>query len=768
MPARLELMKLLIEWEKGSLILEPEYTYVLGRDESSDIYIDSPRISRAHARLSFKGKDWIFEDLDSSNGTFSGKEAIKVIKINKDLSLDIGGIDNYKIQISVLKSFTTNQKINTQETKINKVNFQKNLSLSDDISRIRLKKRIRIGRDDTNDWVLTDPNVSRNHAEILQNSGGHFEIVDLRSMNGTYVNGQKVKREPLRTGDTIRIGQVEKKFTLDGLETIEGISGTDILVKNVSFEIKGKKLLDDISFKLGPRTLTAVIGPSGAGKSTLLGVLNGRTKPSSGDVLIGGVNLHENFQAAIQRIGLVPQSDILHTNLTVNEALSFGARLRLPDDMNKSEREEQVDLVLEKLELTERRHLRIDKLSGGQRKRASIGLELLTAPDILCLDEPTSGLDPGLDAHVMQTLRTLADDGQTVVVVTHSVDNLDICDNVILMASGGHIAYCGPASSVFSQLGKKSWAEVFRFLASEEAINLVSQKHLNPVTTELSEDHIIVKNKNSIKQCITLSHRYLKVIGADRFYTTLLLLIPIIIGLIAHLAGSDYGFGKGQVSDLGISANPYARGSILVLILGSVFVGLATGIQEIVKENQIRIREQAVGVKPINYLVSKLIVLGLIVLIQMIVFVQIVLFGRPLPDKGLLVADSRVEITAICSLLALSAMVMGLFISSLISSTEQAMPALVGMTMIQVVLSGAMPLETGGLIDKFSSLSPSYWANNALSASVDLVQISRITDSLQQDHWRATSENLLLSLSIILSFMISLAFLSWVRIRKSR
>jgi hypothetical protein len=254
----------------------------------------------------------------------------------------------------------------------------------------------------------------------------------------------------------------------------------------------------------------------------------------------------------------------------------------------------------------------------------------------------------------------------------------------------------------------------------------------------------------------------LKVIGADRFYTTLLLLIPIIIGLIAHLAGSDYGFGKGQVSDLGISANPYARGSILVLILGSVFVGLATGIQEIVKENQIRIREQAVGVKPINYLVSKLIVLGLIVLIQMIVFVQIVLFGRPLPDKGLLVADSRVEITAICSLLALSAMVMGLFISSLISSTEQAMPALVGMTMIQVVLSGAMPLETGGLIDKFSSLSPSYWA------SVDLVQISRITDSLQQDHWRATSENLLLSLSIILSFMISLAFLSWVRIRKSR
>ena len=761
-------MKLLIEWDKGSLILEPEYSYVLGRDESSDIRIDSPRISRSHLQFSFKGKEWILEDLGSSNGTFNGKTQIKKVKISKDITLNIGGIDLYEIKITLLDNFKTGEIPKSQETKENPVNFKAGSRIIDQSTRIRLRKRIKIGRDSNNDWVIEDANVSRNHAEILQNSGGLFEIVDLKSMNGTFLNGQPIKREPLKTGDILKIGSVEKKFTLDGLESIEGISGTDIVVNKVSFEIKGKKLLDNVSFKLGARTLTAIIGPSGAGKSTMLGVLNGRAKPSSGEIKIGGINLHENFQSVSQRIGSVPQSDILHTSLTVRDALKFGAKLRLPDDTSQVERESQVDLVLEKLELTQRAELRIDKLSGGQRKRASIGLELLTSPDVLLLDEPTSGLDPGLDAHVMETLRNLADGGQTVVVVTHSVDNLDICDNVVLMASGGHVAYCGPASSVFTQLGKKSWAEVFRFLASEEAINLAIQKHSNTFTTELSEDHVVTKNKNTIKQTWTLASRYVKVISSDKFYLTLLTLIPVIIGVIAYLAGSKYGFGSGYKTEAGVSVNPYARGSILVLILGSVFVGLSTGIQEIVKENQIRIREQSVGIKPISYLLSKFMVLGAIVLIQMFVFVQIVVWGRPLPDSGLIFSSSRLEMITICSALAFSSMVLGIFISSLISSSEQAMPALVGMTMVQVVLSGALPLSTGGVIDKLSIFSPSYWATNGLSASVDLVQISRIDDPDQQEKWASSVTNLSQSYWYLLGFVLLFSLGALLKIRKSR
>jgi ABC-type multidrug transport system ATPase subunit len=165
------------------------------------------------------------------------------------------------------------------------------------------------------------------------------------------------------------------------------------------------------------------------------------------------VDLHTQFQSLSRQIGSVPQADILHTRLTVRQALNYGAQLRLPNDTSKEEREARVADVMDKLELTERADLRIDRLSGGQRKRASIALELLTSPQLLVLDEPTSGLDPGLDAHVMETLRNLADDGQTVVLVTHSVDNLDFCDNVILLASGGKVAYAGPSSTVFSKLG---------------------------------------------------------------------------------------------------------------------------------------------------------------------------------------------------------------------------------------------------------------------------------------------------------------------------
>lgn len=365
------------------------------------------------------------------------------------------------------------------------------------------KKRIRIGRADNNDWIIDDINVSRNHAEIVQTSEGSYEIVDLRSTNGTYINDNKIRREKLIYGDIISIGGFRRKFTSDGLELLEGIEGIAITAKDISFDIGGKKLLENVSFHLGPRTLTAIIGPSGAGKSTLLGVLTGRTKPTEGEIQLSGNNLHENFQVLSRQIGSVPQADIIHTRLTVQQALNYGAQLRLPNDTKKDERFDRVTTVMEKLELSERANLRIDRLSGGQRKRASIGLELLTSPKLLVLDEPTSGLDPGLDAHVMETLRVLADDGQTVVLVTHSVDNLNFCDNVILLASGGKVAYAGPASTVFSKLGKKNWAEVFKFLASPEAILLAGEKRDVPVSTEIKEEHVLERRQSIFKQIIT-------------------------------------------------------------------------------------------------------------------------------------------------------------------------------------------------------------------------------------------------------------------------
>jgi energy-coupling factor transporter ATP-binding protein EcfA2 len=464
----------------------------------------------------------------------------------------------------------------------------------------------------------------------------------------------------------------------------------------------------------------------------------------------------------------VPQADILHTRLTVRQALNYGAKLRLPNDTTKEERRKRVEDVMEQLELTERADLRIDRLSGGQRKRASIGLELLTSPQLLVLDEPTSGLDPGLDAHVMETLRKLADNGQTVVLVTHSVDNLDFCDNVILLASGGKVAYAGPSSTVFSKLGKKSWAEVFRFLATPDALLLATPKHEDSISTEIKDHHVLARKQGIFKQIATLSQRYLRVIASDRFYLALLTLIPVVIGAIAYAAGSKYGFGSGTVTRTGFDYNPFAQATILVLILGSIFVGLSTGVQEIVKENAIRKREQSVGIRASSYVVSKFLVLGLIVILQIVVFTSIVLFNRPMPESGLLFSSSKLEVTSICVALGISSMLLGLLISAFLSSSEQAMPTLVGMTMIQVVLSGALPLEAKGIINQISMLVPSYWANNALSASVDIVQLNLTSDPDLQVRWASVVETLTTSMAWVGAFSLFFVLTTFLRVQRSR
>jgi ABC-type multidrug transport system ATPase subunit len=765
-------MKLLVEWGNESVVLEPEKVYVLGRDISSDIQIDSSRISRAHIRFSFNKKNWEIQDLSSSNGTYLGNKKIESLQITKQIILDLGGVENFSITVSPLSKGLVetrqSKEVDPAATKMSKLSAGDFRDDNSGLARVRLQQRIRIGRDPENDWFIDDLNVSRTHAEIVQNSSGGYELVDLKSTNGTFLNGNKIRRELLNTGDLISVGGFARRFTNDGLQILEGIDGTSVSARNIHFEIGDKPLLEDVSFNLGPRTLTAIVGPSGAGKSTLLGVLTGRTKPSSGQIAISGIDLHTQFQSLSRQIGSVPQADILHTRLTVRQALMYGAKLRLPNDTTKTEREKRVNEVMEQLELTERADLRIDRLSGGQRKRASIGLELLTSPQLLVLDEPTSGLDPGLDAHVMETLRKLADGGQTVVLVTHSVDNLDFCDNVILLASGGKVAYSGPASTVFSKMGKKSWAEVFRFLAAPDVLLLASPRFEESLSTEVADHHILERKQSALKQISTLASRYIRVITSDRFYLTLLTLIPVVIGAIAYAAGSDYGFGSGTVTKSGFDYNPFAQATILVLILGSIFIGLSTSVQEIVKESQIRKREQAVGIRSTTYVLSKIFVLGSVVILQVIIFTLIVLFNRPLPAHGQLFTSSRFEIIFICVVLGFSSMLLGLLISSFLSSSEQAMPTLVGMTMIQVVLSGALPLQAKGIINEISKIVPSYWANNALSASVDIVQLNLTSDPDLQSRWIASSNNVSNSAIVVGNFCVLFTLITLVKVHRSR
>ncbi len=320
-----------------------------------------------------------------------------------------------------------------------------------------------IGRSTDNDIMIQDVLASRHHAFLTPTPLG-TEIRDAHSVNGTFVNGVRVGSALLTEGDVVTIGNVDLVFTGGNLiRRTEAATRTGGLeVNSVGFEVEGgKQLLDHISLTARPGTLTAIIGGSGAGKTTLSRLIAGYTSPTSGSVTFEGHNIHTEYASMRSRVGMVPQDDVVHRQLTVNQALGYAAELRLPPDTSKADRQQVVAQVLEELELTKHADTRVDKLSGGQRKRASVALELLTGPSLLILDEPTSGLDPALDRQVMMMLRQLADAGRVVLVVTHSVAYLDVCDQILLLAPGGKTAYLGPTDQIGAAMGTTNWADIF-------------------------------------------------------------------------------------------------------------------------------------------------------------------------------------------------------------------------------------------------------------------------------------------------------------------
>ena len=328
-------------------------------------------------------------------------------------------------------------------------------------------KTLRIGRNSDNDVVVSDLSVSRYHAELRRTARG-FEIVDMASHNGTFVNGQWVTSAPVTERDIISIGPAT--FRLVGDELQEFIDTGDISLQARELTVQlpgGKVLLDHVSFPLGERCLLGVIGPSGAGKSTLLGALTGIRPATQGGVLYDNRDLYTYYDELRYRIGLVPQQEILHTQLSARRALGYAAELRFPRDTSKAERQHRITEVLDELSLTKHAETKTSALSGGQQKRVNVAMELLTKPSLLFLDEPTSGLDPGLDKSVMELMADLAHDGRTIIVVTHSVANLDLCDRLLVLVPGGKIGYFGPPELALEHFGQPGWAEVFQAFDAE-------------------------------------------------------------------------------------------------------------------------------------------------------------------------------------------------------------------------------------------------------------------------------------------------------------
>ena len=747
-------MRLALFIGEDSYILEPENIYVIGRGASSDIVVKNNSVSRLHCRFSInEDMDWFLEDLDSTHGTFVSNQKINSKVISKNFSGKLGGFHGVEFSVQIIKS-ETNSSIKKQPEE-SEIDFVQG-------PRIPLKQRVRIGRDRRNDWRIQDLEVSDFHAEINMVTAGQYEIVDLKSINGVYVNGIKTRRRKLNQGDVITLGNVKRRFTLDGLELLEVQKGARVELKNVSYVTQdGVFLLKNINLNLGPSTLTAIVGPSGAGKSTLMDVITQKKLCSYGTMNIGDDDL-ESFTSA--KVGFVPQADILHTKLTVKQALLYGADLRFPSSVSKKEKEDRVDEVLKLVELEQRANLRIDRLSGGQRKRCSIALELLSKPDLLILDEPTSGLDPGLDLHFMELMRNLTNSGQTVVVVTHAIDNVDICDNVVLLRTGGTLAYAGPPTTVASVLKESNWAKIFRALSTPEEVDTSRiEREVPKAENQILEPQ---SQQNVISQTVTLMKRYMAVIAADKFYVALLVVLPLVLGFIGFAAGTDSGFDLGVGRSGQPIINPQAQMLALILILGCVFVSLSTSIQEIVKDKDIRTRERRIGVRTSTYLASKAIVLGVISTLQILLFYNLTTFGRSTGSNPLVFDQSKNELQLICILLGIACMLLGLVMSTLISSQEQGMPTLVLLTMIQVIISGALPIRLDWLINSTGLINPAYWGMNAIGASTDLNIVTGLYGERSKVRWNALEENYTIPVLILCVFTVLFLFAAYFSLNR--
>ncbi|MFB6811307.1 FHA domain-containing protein [Streptomyces sp. NPDC056387] len=779
--------ELVLELNGRTWTLDPSRSYSLGRDPQGDVVIDDARVSWRHATIAWNGRGWGIEDHGSTNGTYVHGARVQQTELVPGTPVHLGNAtDGPRLNLSAAavpqqavpqqaapayqaqapayqapaqqaapayqapaQAQQPQQQAWQQQAQQPAAHQQPHLppqqgagpGYGGDRSpttfhQIAVGRVMRIGRALENELVVSDLQVSRHHAEF-RSAGGRFEIHDLGSHNGTYVNGQPLAKSGtalLGPNDIVGVGHSTFRIVGDRLEEFVDTGDVSFSARHLTVTVDGgKQILKDVTFGVPEKSLIGVIGPSGSGKSTLLKALTGYRPANQGDVLYDNRNLYKQFAELRQRIGLVPQDDILHKELKVSTALKYAAKLRFPGDTAEAERAARIDEVLRELKLDIHKDKKITALSGGQRKRVSVALELLTKPSLIFLDEPTSGLDPGMDRDVMQLLRGLADDGRTVLVVTHSVAELSLCDKLLVMAPGGSVAYFGPPDEALNFFGYTTWADVFSAFENYRDYDWAGRwkgsQHYQLYAADLDavapqqvamppmQQMMPPKAQGWGDQLWTLIRRYVSVIASDKGFMALMLILPAVLGVVSTVIPATFGLAPPTPPS---RFNGDAGTIMLILCVGMCFSGAANSVRELIKERVIYERERATGLSRSAYLMSKVIVLGFITAIQGAVICAIGFTPRDLPAEGLLMPPA-VELCLSVTALGFTSMMFGLVISSLVKTAEKTMPLLVMFAIVQVVFTGILfqVYDSPGL-EQFAWLMPSRWAVAAAGTTLNL------------------------------------------------
>jgi len=597
-----------------------------------------------------------------------------------------------------------------------------------------------IGRRPGNTVVLNHPQVSGDHAR-LERTGNTYSIIDQGSTNHVYVNGQRISSYLLKPGDVIRIGPYELTFT--GTQLVQHASSKSIRIDAidvVQVGDKAKVLLNDISITIPSGKFVALVGGSGAGKTTLMDALNGTRPAKSGYVLYNGQDYYATRASFSAQLGYVPQFDIIHKNLSVERALYYAAKLRLPSDTTNDQIKQRVAEVMNDVGIAQRRKLLISKLSGGQQKRVSIAMELLAKPNVFFLDEPTSGLDPGLDRKMMQLLRNIADkEGHTIILVTHATNNINLCDYVCFLAPGsnkapgGHLAYFGPPDEAKTFFNQADFADIYnalepteadpdipkkaeaRFKASPQYQQYVAMPRSQmPRVAPTSVGTSKPPRGNPMQQFRLLSERYLELLKNDRVNLLVLLLQAPIIAFILVLL---IAFVLKLKAFSGVNVPVSGQEVLFIMSFVAVLFGCNNSAREIVKELPIYRRERMVNLGIMPYLFSKIVILGVLCLLQCAFLVIAVNAAAPF-QTGIMLPPP-LEIYISLALTSLVGLMIGLLISSLTDNSDQANSIIPVILIFQILFSGVV-FQLSGFAQVLGAFIAMRWSMIGMGSTVNL------------------------------------------------
>lgn len=682
------------------------------------------------------------------------------------------------------------------------------------------QREILIGRDQalkgTQHYWLNHPAISLRHARVEERDGQWF-VVDLDSCKGTFVNFERVLPGPeghlLEPGDILWVAPYAFRLRIGGdrreLDPAHMRLDAQGLIRTVD---RGRTTIlnlehDTLSFQ--PGEFIALVGGSGAGKTTLMKALNGLQPAQRGRVLIDGRPIIDGgdarqFAALHAIMGYVPQDDVMHRELTAREVLWYVARLRLAD-LSPSEIQACIEQTLGAVGMLDHSDKRISKLSGGQRKRINIAMELLARPRLLFLDEPTSGLDPGLDLEMMNLMHHWARgegsvgdadrDPKTIILVTHATQNIEQCDYLAFMASGGKLAFFGPpreAKSFFfpdrpveevtyshiylalsrSEEGNQTpdqWVAKFRASACyDQYVRArapqaapISDGERPPPTSQSARPQVSrAELRQQVGQFSILARRTVRLLFRDRLNALFLLLQAPIAAILLVAVSSRLALQPVGAVD--------AKKVLFIMGCAAVWLGIINATREIVKEQPIYQRERLYGLGAAPYILSRHSVLATLGIVQVVLLVLFVGWQIELPVQGAyLPALPEMIVTLALSMAA--GLALGLLVSSLASTQDLATTLMFLLLILQVIFSGLL-FEPKGVANAISVLTLSRWALEGLGTTANLNQLllGAVPGYQWDPAYQFTAFHLIQTWSILVTYTaVCLVLACWRQAKKS-